>query len=76
MKKLLLSVAVLLGAASANAQLADGTPAPNFTATDLNGVSHTLTDYLNAGKTVIIDISATWCGPCCTEQDQTHKVTG
>lgn len=64
MKKLLLSVAILVGATSANAQLADGTPAPNFTATDLNGVSHTLTDYLNAGKTVIIDVSATWCGPC------------
>jgi hypothetical protein len=65
MKKLVLSVSVLFAAISGlNAQLADGTPAPNFTATDLNGVSHTLTDYLNAGKTVIIDISATWCPPC------------
>jgi PKD repeat protein len=38
--------------------------APNFTTTDLNGNVHTLYDYLNSGKTVIIDISATWCQPC------------
>lgn len=65
MKKLLFSALLLSGGIfSVNAQLADGTPAPNFTATDLNGNTHTLSDYLSQGKTVILDISATWCGPC------------
>lgn len=36
----------------------------DFTATDINGHSHHLQEYLDAGKTVIIDLSATGCGPC------------
>lgn len=64
MKKLLLSVAMLAGITTANAQLADGSIAPNFTVTDIDGNSHTLYDYLDQGYTVILDISATWCGPC------------
>lgn len=40
------------------------TLAPNFTTTDINGNTYTLYDYLNAGKTVIIDMMATWCSPC------------
>lgn len=35
-----------------------------WTATDINGVDHTIQDYLDQGMTVLVDISAHWCGPC------------
>lgn len=63
MKKLLLSILVS-SSVVASAQLAEGTIAPNFTATDLNGTSWTLYDILNSNKTVFMDVSATWCAPC------------
>ncbi len=77
MKKLLFSaLALSLGGAfnTSNAQLAAGSVAPNFTVTAYqswlstagengNG-TYTLYDYLDAGYTVFLDVSATWCGPC------------
>jgi hypothetical protein len=65
MKKLILALLLSVTTYSVSiAQLANGTTAPNFTATDINGVNHNLYDLLNQGKTVYIDFFATWCTLC------------
>jgi hypothetical protein len=55
------------------AQLANGSTAPDFTVTDVNGNSHNLYTLLNQGKTVYIDFFATWCG-ICWNYHQTHAL--
>ena len=47
-----------------NAQLPNGSTAPDWTLTDLNGTTHNLYSYLDSGYTVFIDFSAVWCTPC------------
>jgi thiol-disulfide isomerase/thioredoxin len=42
-----------------------GRTAPDFTATDLNGKQHKLSDY--RGKDVMLVFWATWCTPCIME---------
>ena len=67
MKKTLLTLLVLAGISSANtsnAQLADGSIAPDWTLTDINGTSHNLYSLLDNGYSVVLDLNATWCGPC------------
>ena len=62
MKKLF---TLLLAAAcfAASAQLDDGSIAPDFVATDIDGNEHHLYSYLEQGKSVILCFMATWSGP-------------
>lgn len=64
LKSLILISSLFLITRNISAQLPDGSIAPNWTLTDINGNSHTLYDYLDNGYTVVIDFSATWCAPC------------
>ena len=64
MKHIYVLIAALMVGTASFAQLPDGSIAPDFTATDINGVEHNLYSYLDSGYQVILDFSATWCGPC------------
>ncbi len=46
------------------AQLPQGSTAPDWTMTDINKKVWHLYDLTAKGKTVFIDVSSTWCGPC------------
>lgn len=64
MKKILLAFILCFSLNNVFAQLPNGSIAPDFTLTDLNGTTHNLYSYLDQGYTVFIDFSAVWCGPC------------
>ena len=55
-------------------------PAPGLELSDLDGVEHSLTDYL--GSVVLVNLWATWCPPCKAEMPtlesyyQTHQADG
>ena len=64
MKNLFYTLVLIFGTMNLSAQIADGSLAPDFTVTDLNGNTHNLQSYLDQGIHVLLDFSATWCGPC------------
>ncbi len=47
-------------------------PAPEFTATDINGIEHSLSDY--KGKPVILYFWATWCPGCRRDMPGIQKL--
>ncbi|HZV70723.1 MAG TPA: PKD domain-containing protein [Saprospiraceae bacterium] len=48
----------------ASAQLPNGSIAPNWTLTDIEGNTYTLYDYLDQGKMVVLEFGETRCTPC------------
>ncbi len=73
MKTILTLITAILLSNFSFAQLSDGSIAPDFTFTDINGTTQHLYAYLDSGKYVALDISATWCHPCWLYHE-THTI--
>lgn len=67
MKKLILSVSLVLGTFVSNAQVQNysvGNTVNDFTVTDIHGNTHQLSAITGSGQWVMIDFFFTTCGPC------------
>ena len=50
----------------------DAVKAPGFDTTDIYGASHRLADH--NGKVIVLNVWATWCGPCRREMPQLDRL--
>jgi len=50
----------------------DGAPLPDFTLSDMQSKSHTLSNY--KGKVVMLNFWATYCGPCIKEMPSMQRL--
>ena len=64
MLMLVLALTLYLGNAAADDTGILGKPLPDFTVTDSEGKTFTLSEALKEHEAVVITIWATWCGPC------------
>ena len=77
MKKLIILILTVLmlclGAASADTGFELGKPFMDFTAVDTEGNTFTLSEALKDHEAVLLNIWATWCGPCQSEFPDLEK---
>ena len=79
MKKIILILLALALFLAVSASAEDGSsllgkPFPDFTVTDIDGNTFTLSETLKDHEAVMINFWATWCGPCRNEFPAINKV--
>lgn len=67
-KQFLLVIFLFITCSSLAVKISDGEKAANWKAVDLDGKIHSLSDY--KGSYIMIDVWASWCGPC--KQEMPH----